>query len=448
MNKTISARFQLTLFKEETMEFKKHIVGVMLFAAVLSATSVLSAGDKKTTSVGPQQVQPKILAEFGIPRDGSDLITIPITLKSGPFPLTQRKRTYRFLLDMGSSTVSTFDVTLRDQLGEALGKRTVTLAGGRIQTFEYFRWPDAKIGKLSVDLKSTVACNDFQDIRRRWRLPFHGVLSLDFWKKHVFRLDFDRGKLTILSAAPSDSGTQIPIEFSKGGSPLISVQLPGNQESKCLLSPTPSATMLLHPDRFNKLVSEGHLHTAGRPRDIPIAIGKWYEGRGALDRVKVGRFTHRAVSVASAINKENYDAVGLKFFARYRVTVDLPNKCLYLKKGAGFDRIDSGQQSGMFFEFKVNDKPAPINDKPTPIVVHKVLDGTPAQKAGFLPGDVITHINNEDVSKLSIFRISELRAISGKVTMTVKRDNKELSLTMIPKDEPEKKVKQKTAKKK
>jgi len=204
------------------------------------------------------------------------------------------------------------------------------------------------------------------------------------------------------------------------------------------------ATMKLHPDRFTKLVSEGHLHPAGRTRYLPLAFGTWYEVGGTLDRVKVDRFTHRAVSVVSATSTDNYDAVGLKFFARYLVTLDLPNKCLYLKERAGSDRIDSGQQGGIIYEMK-------IKNKSITLIVHKVLDGTPAQKAGFLPSDVITRINNEDVSKLSIFRISEVQAISGKVTMTVKRDNKKLSLTMIPEAKPkdsEKKVTQKTAKKK
>ena len=420
------------------MEFIRRIVGVMLFAAVLSATSVLAAGDKKPNSVGPQQVKAKVLAEFDIPRDGSDQITIPITLKSG---------TYRLLFDM-TRTVSVFDVTLRDQLGGSLGNRTVTWTDGRTRTFEAFRWPDAKIGKLPVNLDGPVACNDFQYIRQFWRLPVHGTLGLDFWKKHVIRLDSDRGKMTILSAAPSDSGTRIPIEFSKGGSPLITVKLPGKQESKCLLEPGIFATMLLHPDRFNKLVSQGHLHPAERSRYLHSVFSKMYEVGGTLDRVKVGSFTHRAVGVVSTKKyTANYDSVGLKFFARYLVTLDLPNKCLYLKKGEGFDRSDYGQHSGMICGMK-------SIGKSTTITVKKVSDGTPAQKAGFLPGDVITLINKEDVRKLSIFRIFETYAFFRKVTMAVKRDNKKLSLTMIPEAKPkesEKKVKQvkkKTAKKK
>ena len=61
------------------------------------------------------------------------------------------------------------------------------------------------------------------------------------------------------------------------------------------------------------------------------------------------------------------------------------------------------------------------------------ISGTPADRAGVLSGDVVTQVDGQDVTGMTLEQIaSRLRGEEGtKVTMTVQRDNRILTFSMI-----------------
>lgn len=67
------------------------------------------------------------------------------------------------------------------------------------------------------------------------------------------------------------------------------------------------------------------------------------------------------------------------------------------------------------------------------IQVINPIPGSPAQKAGIQPGDVLTYINDENITSLSVTEVaSKIRGPQGsQVTITVKRDNKSIKLSLI-----------------
>lgn len=59
-----------------------------------------------------------------------------------------------------------------------------------------------------------------------------------------------------------------------------------------------------------------------------------------------------------------------------------------------------------------------------------ILDDSPAQAAGLEEGDVVTHINGEEITNLSQF--NEYMANGETLALTIKRDNKERDITFVP----------------
>ena len=76
----------------------------------------------------------------------------------------------------------------------------------------------------------------------------------------------------------------------------------------------------------------------------------------------------------------------------------------------------------------------------TGVLVSGVIKDSPADKAGFQPGDVITKLAGHDVSvhfneELPLFnQLVNERIIGQKIQVTVRRNNKEISLSMIPQE--------------
>lgn len=100
------------------------------------------------------------------------------------------------------------------------------------------------------------------------------------------------------------------------------------------------------------------------------------------------------------------------------------NYSVYYDKEASdsFEEELSGTFYGMGAEIYQNEKKE--------IIVNKVFEGSPAEKAGLKKDDIYLKINKKDVTKKSVDEVSKL--IKGKnnkvFTLTVKRNNKEVDL--------------------
>uniref|UniRef100_A0A3P8U4G1 Si:dkey-84o3.8 n=1 Tax=Amphiprion percula TaxID=161767 RepID=A0A3P8U4G1_AMPPE len=79
-------------------------------------------------------------------------------------------------------------------------------------------------------------------------------------------------------------------------------------------------------------------------------------------------------------------------------------------------------------ELKLRDPSFP--DVTHGILIHKVIMGSPANRAGMLPGDIVVEINGVTVNTSE--EIYQAVRSSDKITMVVQRGNKLLQLQMTP----------------
>ncbi len=153
-----------------------------------------------------------VLAEFDFTK-GDFGIFLPVKFKN---------KEYLFVLDTGSSH-TVFDISFRDALGKV--KRVdkgMTTKGA--MSFEIFDAPKAFLGPLSMQNCGEVVCIDFNMLTMIAGKKISGIIGMDFLKKSVVQIDFDRSKLLFLKTTGDNNshwGTLLPITYNSVGMPQI-----------------------------------------------------------------------------------------------------------------------------------------------------------------------------------------------------------------------------------
>jgi hypothetical protein len=364
---------------------------------------------KLSTSDGKQHAleQETVIEQFKVATDGGALLV----------PVEFRGNRYWFVLDTGASR-SLFDTSLRSILGDPI-KSTTIRAPNRDLTVPVFRSPAGTMGKLALPTDSESFCMDLEKMREVFGQEFHGLLGMDFLRKHVFRIDFDHGEVTFLRKPGPDPGQRIPIIF-RGNDPYIMVEAEGLIGQGAFLVDTGDCGFTsgsLQPEPFIALARRGFLAIEPQaPTQALTLSGTVKERRGCVSAIILGGFRHEKL----VFTESNRNILGLRYWSRYVLTFDFPNSAMYIKKGRQFDQPELHDTSGLV-----------IRRSKGLTVVEAVKRDSPSAQAGIKPRDVLLKINDVNVSKMTLIIIQRLFCKQGKnYCLRVRRGEKEIELTI------------------
>jgi hypothetical protein len=376
----------------------RSYLGVTLLATLLLSTAPGNTHDPR----GPAK-EARVLEEFDVFKDG-DLLLVPVSVKG---------KDYLFALDTGSS-VSLYDTSLRHLLGEPKGTETDLTPDGAVKLALYDP-PQASLGRLALHSATPVAAADLGRLRRVSGHAIQGILGLDFLRTHVVRIDFDRGKVILLTGVGPSPGTPVRLTYQYG-CPCVAVQVSG------LPAPVPFAADTgcvryggIKAELFRRLVERGTLTPSAVTRTETVK-GVSLIKKGRLEQLSFGGFTHRHL----VFGESHFNMLGLPYWSRYVVTFDFPNRTVYLKKGSGFDQPARDDRSGLQLG-RVSGR----------TLVDSVEDGCPAARAGIQPGDEIVTVAGKSVGGLRMFAIHLLLGSAGeRLEVTIRRDGEVRKATM------------------
>ncbi|HEY1380114.1 MAG TPA: aspartyl protease family protein [Gemmataceae bacterium] len=364
-----------------------------LFAAILSGQPPAE----------PPVVSP-VLERFQIAK-GGDLILVPVKLGS-------RKR--MFVLDTGASNT----VVDRQLLaGDAASVGRVLTAGGPSYV-EIFPVPDATVGSLGFKGVDKVLGMNMAPLREASGLPIEGALGMDFLSHFVVRVDFDKGELCFLSTSDSRSGTMIPLVDGDDASdsPHVRGSVGGIERIPFLVDTGHDITSTGDLDtatfdllkKWNDLRILGPAQTRGASGDRSVQKGE--SGVLAVGEVRVDR---------PVWSSGSRPILGLGFLSRYVVTFDFRKGVMYLRPGLDVARPDLQDASGLAILHK--------NGAP---MVDQVYAGSPGDKAGVKPGDVVLRVGDVSAGTGSLFGLRKALCGRGQIPVTVRRGDKELAFTL------------------
>lgn len=366
---------------------------------ILSLVIFLSYGcvnETKETSNSP--AKQNILAEFKITKNGG-----PILL-----PITFIDKELLFLLDTGSS-LTVFDTSLRHELGKVKKVEKALTHGGLIKT-EIFDAPVAFLGPLSLKDCNEVSCLDLKMLSLIEGRIISGIIGLNFLKRYVIQIDFDQGTLSFLHPVEGQHpewGIELPLKYDTMGWPQITGNILEDVKVKFVIDTgATGAAGSLDSMRFEEILSKKEIKTSEALSATASGIVRNREIR--VSNLSVGAFEYQDLIFGEA----NWSHLGLSFLSRHIVTFDFPNSRIYLKKGKDFKKRDETDMSGLHL-LRISGN----------TVVYSVDEGSPAQKAGICPKDIILKANEMDASKYDMWELRRLLMSEDKrkITMTIKR---------------------------
>jgi len=306
-----------------------------------------------------------------------------------------------FYLDTGAP-ISAIDKSLEPQLGKCLGQSSINWWNGKEQSRIYAA-PKLYLGNKPLATASKIFTSDFKRIR--WHTM--GVLGMDCLRHYCIQLDFAAGKLCFLDPDHLNSaglGKAFPLTFS-----YIDPQ-------RRFIRPSIPLDGLIG-DFTNVLID------TGCTIDGVVSKGA-IKGSAVLlsDCVWDGE-TFTNLVVAAVDHVDHVNVLGLSFLARHLVTLDFPNRTMYLKQTsigplagdilkeishhdlkAMVEAYDSLNEKGQLPGLSKNDKGAVYLEKSLHLDSQSVNAGTgtsPETKSGAGPesvtfgfqrsGDSLTH---------------------------------------------------------
>lgn len=345
------------------------------------------------------------------------------TFARGQYPLLVPvqfgPRTCAFILDTGS-TGTMLDLALRSQLGEPRGKQRAFTAAGKPVVMQVFTAPSAYVGPFNLRDCNEVVCADLNKyLAPSLGREVHGILGMNFLKKHVIQIDFDEGRIVFLDNREGDRqgwGEEFPITYKKNEVPQIRLSVGGQPEQEFAIDTGYDASGLMTKDSFRRAVAKGRLKPVETSMVAFSGVVKSRQIR--VDRATAGPFEYRGLVFAEA----QVDLLGLDSLARHVVTFDFPHDRLYLKRGKSFDKPDEAGMCGVSLERRAGR-----------VVVTGVYKHRPAARAGIRVGDVILKLQGRDASTYPMWEIRDLlRSGPGKeITMAIQRGKKVLEVAVV-----------------
>ncbi len=285
---------------------------------------------------------------------------------------------------------------------------------------ELFDAPEALLGSLNIQDCGEVVCIDLKMLSPVVGRKISGVIGMNFLKKYVVQINFDKGTLLFLQPTRDQNphwGKELMINYDSFGTPGITGTMLNGVKVRFDIDTGANITGNLESMVFKEVLSKKEIKTSEALSQT--AAGLIHRRETRINDLSIGLFEYQDL----IFGENNRSCLGLSFLSRHIVTFDFPNGRVYFEKGKEYKKVDETDMSGLHLLRISNET-----------IVYLVDEGSPAQKAGVKAGDVILKLGNKDAKT---YDIGELRGIlmSGdkhKIMMKIKRsdDVKEVSFLL------------------
>jgi len=295
----------------------------------------------------------------------------------------------RFVIDSGAGT-TVLDSAFAADLGVRGTASLPGMGGGGVRRAELAALPPLEVGGLHLESQTGAMLPLTGTVEAATDVAARGILGFDFLSRFVTRIDYAAGEVTFwdpdsFAATTRARGTEVeaplvmnlfsfPIRIDRGGSGTIlldtgaAISLLGRAfAERCALLDRPGVT-------------SGAVGIAGEERSRTVR----------LDSLTVAGFTvprpTAAVQLESAsafLTGPYIGVLGNNVLERFALTLDYRHQRVTFEKGPYFDHPRPPDRAGMMLG----------RDGAGRAIVLRVLEGSPAARAGLREGDAIESID-------------------------------------------------------
>ncbi len=386
---------------------------IVLVLAVFSGMSATHAGSKQSAT---STALPTLAKETVFSSPAQESVALPMdVLANAPYVhvMVNGRGPFKFEVDTGSQT-SPFASELAGALG--LDPR----ATDNSQTARITLAKD-----LSVDVPA-----DFATWAPLWSLigkHTYGDLGYPVLRHFVVEFDYAGSRLVLHDPATyryTGPGTVFPASLEMGYDPQIAgeIAVPGMPAIpvRFTLDTGAGGTVISAP-----LVESYDLLTRvarkiPNPPNAPLVDG--VNGRvfqtttARIDAIRLGPYTISSPLVALSADRQGPFAMkdwginlGGNILRRFKVIIDYPHNQVILEPNGNLRDPFPADASGLVL--------SAVGPEMRTIRVHGVVPGSPAERSGIKPGDVILSIDGKSTDKYALWQIQDLLKESGKTRL-------------------------------
>ncbi len=337
----------------------------------------------------------KLLTSFKFEQLTGGIIILRATLNNLP-------DTLNFVLDTGSGGISLDTLTaLYYQLPIEPSDRTVRGIGG-IKPIHYYKNGTLHFPGLDVD-KLDFHINDYEILTSVYGMRIDGIIGYSFLRRYIVALDYDKQVMSIYTP-----GT---FKYPKNGSFLspsfASIPITKHQvqdEKSYLLNlyfDTGAGLCVLMSERLMKDSTFLSKNKKSVNTQVEGLIGKINMRLTTMKKMRIGKYKFSKVPIHvydDSLNVLGYPSVagllGSDLLRRFNLVINYPDRLIHLTPNSHIRDAFDYSYTGMNYYF--------IDGK---IIITEIQQGSPAEQAGLMPGDVIFGIENNFSNNINQYKL-------------------------------------------
>jgi hypothetical protein len=345
--------------------------------------------------------QHNVLAEFDIAK-GGDVVVLPVTIG---------ERSYPFLLSIASYRTSV-DSPLRPLLGKRIERDTDQADGIEAASDEFPPIP-MRIGEFAFTPAEPIICRSFDRHREYLGHEIYGIVGMDFLRGRIVEIDFDEGKIRILTKfpRPTPPGAAFSIIWKSDRQSAMHVKIPGMGTELFALDTGFLCPVSLCAPTIDELLKNKQASDVQDGR--PLWPGAGTVPRvGCLKELTLAKWTFKDLWFV-----EGRNSIGLPVLSQFRLVFDFKDiNSVLLTPGQTFGQPEGIDWGGMDILMK--------KDR---VTVERVTPNLAAAAAGIRPGDVLTKVNGKPPRDWGLFEIRRMFMGEKTVVVTFRRPQQKSS---------------------
>jgi hypothetical protein len=340
--------------------------------------------------------------------------------------LDQFSDTLNFILDTGSGGISLDTLTAAYyKLPLEPSDRTVRGIGGVRQLSFYkkgtLHFPGLEVNNLDFHI------NDYQILTEVYGIRVDGIIGYSFLRRFIVAIDYDKHQISVYTPGKFNyprEGIFLHPEFA-----TIPVTEHEITDARSLISrlyfDTGAGLCIMLSEQYMKDSSLLVPHKKVVSTQVEGIAGKITMRLSTIKRVKIGPYRFRKVPVhiyKDSVNVFNYPEqaglIGNDLLRRFNKVINYPDRTIHLTPNSHMREDFDYSYTGMNYYY--------IDGR---VVITEVQQGSPAEKAGFQPGDVIFGINSNFSNNIQQYK-ALLQNAGERLRIIVFRNNQPMMVDL------------------